>query len=890
MEDSLNIQDMLETGYFTTSRARSTGPPDSSSRSPGPSRYAPPELIPPPVPAHGQVPRTVHLAPAPQPKGRRPPPPIVEDETDSLAKEHGSPAVSVISEEEPQSRGHVDQKYVMEDVHEHNPERRFVVVPESSRKPTFTKDKQQPERTDQARDPSPCTSSNPGEGGYASRGPRSEDRYSRSKETDRESRYGSNRRKSQQDLPTIDTELDNRRHNSERHRTRSAAAGPRPDYIDARQSCSYGDQLLSPDVVPNGLKGREKRYLGINQPSEGYHGRSPSSLSHRSETSQGSDRDHYGRDSASSSARRPKTDVDSRPRRRLTSDVDPRYRDEYSYARNDKRDAFSNMKPSPRSSREPSRSGDEYSPSPRGYGYLSSKPLVNQEEDLSSRQDRKYDAFEKVPSSSRTSTFPLMTQAATAATAAAGQMVHEASKDAPREPTSRMPRATTELPRGSNTQLPYPDDNFPPDVDLGIQGRSADVTDPKIADLGSVSMPEPLSTVPTTPGRSLDSNSDTPITPSTAAAAPLAWQPPAFDPEKEGVQAGRPVGAYRRYSENQGHDVSESLPECPRQKPVAGMVDWLTLPHTSFNICPTCYDSVFYETEFRMFFKPMLRPLDEPIACDFGVSPWYRIAWLLTVKGKIPDMRLLQQLANIRSASSREPCPGARKATRNWLTVKDPHTRQPVTDFSVCYQCARSVELLLPNLTGVFVPMDARPKQDICALHFKPERKQFVLFFDALETASDKALAAKQPPNVDDLARELWHLTVGSKCREDSPVIDGYWHIMQFLPQFTVCSSCFHSVVKPKLGDGSVIARNFYMKAQRLPMATCQLYSTRMRDIFDRSCRRNDPEYLEEKVVQRRRIEENIYEKLVQLDRADVSTSWRDDRVEKLVEEWKRWE
>lgn len=864
----------------------------SSSRPPLLSHSAPSEPVPPPVPAHGRVPRTVYLAPAPEPRRKRPPPPTVEDEIESLAREHGSPAATFVSEEEPQSRGKVNQDSLMEDVPEHISERRFVLVPDSAKKSTPpAKDTPKTERQHDVHTPRDRSS--------ARRSPRPEDDRGPRRDATGRSRYGPDRRKSQQELPTIDTELDDRRQ-PEHHRTRSAATGPRPDYFEPRQSRPYGDQLLSPDIIQSGPKGREKRYRGMSQSSGGYHGRSPSSSSHQFETSRDSDRDYYGKERASSSARRSNTDLESsRPRRRMTNDVDPRYRDEYLYLRGDKRDAsyersdLPKVKLSPRSSRDPSRSGDEYSRSPRGSGYLSSKPVIVQDEKPSARRDRRDNGSEHIRASSRTSTFPLMAGAAATAaatTAANGQMARDDLRDVPREPLAKSPRMTAQIPKESNTQLPYPDDDFPPGVGLGIQGRTAEGKQPKVADLGAVSMPEPSPTVSTNPGRFFDSSSEVPATPSTTAATPQNWQPPAFDPEKDGVQLERPIGTYRRYSENHPKDVSDSLPECPRQKPVAGKVDWLTLPHTNFNICPTCYDSVFSSTEYRTFFKPMLRPSDEPISCDFGVSPWYRIAWLLTVKDKIPDLRLLQQIATIGATSKREPCPGDQKATRTWLTVKDPHTRQPVTDFAVCYQCARSVELLLPNLTGVFVPIDARASQDVCALHFTPERQEFVLFFDALETTSDKALAAKQPPNVDDLARELWHLSVGSKCREDSPVIDGYWHTMQFLPQFTVCSNCFGNVVKPKLGDGNVIARNFYMKAQRLPTATCQLYSTRMREIFKRSCRRNDPKYLEEKVVQRRRIEKDIYEKLVKLDRANVSTSWKEEQVEKLVEEWKRWE
>ncbi|KMQ81346.1 ser/arg-like nuclear matrix protein, partial [Lasius niger] len=151
----------------------------------------------------------------------------------------------------------------------------------------------------------------------------------------------------------------------------------------------------------------------------------------------------------------------------------------------------------------------------------------------------------------------------------------------------------------------------------------------------------------------------------------------------------------------------------------------------------------------------MLRPTDEAIACDFGSSPWYRIAWLLTLKHEKPDLRLFYQVANVVMSSRRDKCPGNQKTTRYWLRVNDPFMRRPVPGFTVCYQCARIVEVLLPNLTGVFVRQDSRsePTRDRCALHFASRRRQFVLFFDAFETTSDKAFVANQAPNVAGLAQ-----------------------------------------------------------------------------------------------------------------------------------------
>jgi hypothetical protein len=113
---------------------------------------------------------------------------------------------------------------------------------------------------------------------------------------------------------------------------------------------------------------------------------------------------------------------------------------------------------------------------------------------------------------------------------------------------------------------------------------------------------------------------------------------------------------------------------------------------------------------------------------------------------------------------------------------------------------------------------------------------------------------------------------------------------MQYLPQFTVCSECFDEVVRPKLTDDNVIARNFYTKPQRLPSATCQLYSERMRDIFSKACRRNDPMYLEDKVLERMKVESDIHAKLEKLDKEGRNDEWVADQVAKLVREWQKWE
>lgn len=445
--------------------------------------------------------------------------------------------------------------------------------------------------------------------------------------------------------------------------------------------------------------------------------------------------------------------------------------------------------------------------------------------------------------------------------------------------------------KSRKTNLPYPEEDYlthsPGPVPSKntqtypeIPSSSVPPDAPTIAHPSAEKPPEPPATITAA---------------SPASTPPLnsqASQPSSFIPERDGLPVEKPMGAYRRYSENVDSSGPPRLPECRYIKPVTGIQNWLTLPRSDFNICTGCYTAVFADTDYRTHFQPMLYAADRPIACDFGSSPWYRIAWLLTLRNEMSDLRLFYAISHIATTSRNQPCPGDRKSTRVWLTIIDPYTRRPIPNFAVCVQCAQTVEALLPNMKGIFVPLDPRsePSRNICALHFTPKRSEFVMYFDALETASDKALLLKQPPDLDALSQELEKLCSSQECPRDDPVPDGYWHVMQYLPDFTVCEKCFGEVVRPRINEEGVLARNFYQKPQRVANATCQLYSDRMRDVFRRACRRSDTEYLAMKVHERARKENEIHSKLLKLDRKGHDPAWTAEQVKRLVDEWKEWE
>ena len=936
MSEGFDIQNLLQTGYFKSSRANKAGQPFVSPYptsvscrhgdgvtdtkfihriSPGGS-ILPEEFLSHPAPAHSDEPlQTMALRGRLVRKSRQPPPPSVEDEEVSLAREYG-PSKFDHDEEEPHSRGDLEQYPVIMEVHEHNPERRFVIIDNPAPKSGETSGDDHGEKK-RTKTPSSSRPTTPNH----DRSPQERSPSRKTPQT-QEASTASRRRKSRVDLPPVDTTWGDE---TARHqRTQSAASSRPPEYFTPRGSRQFGESLLSPEVVQHGGK-RDRIISGYGQPPRAADGGNPRVSQPNLPDDRRRDSSYQRRSPSPGPGKRSTSNVESsRPRRRLSvnQEQDPKYRDgRYSASssvhskertRDSTRSGEERLKAEPptRSPRDENRSGDEKSLPNKAPETRRPKSIVTQEE---YRGDHDYPpaqggGYDDKPSLAKSSTIP----------------------PGPRKPgvqagDLRGPRSSATFSinmderKSRNRQenaLPYPDDE-PQSARPRTPQKATDWPDlarPKAGPSGP--RPVPSSAAPNGP-RPVPSatSSTTGRTAATAAAAAAAatvpslvhttsnqsqghadertWQLPTFDPEQDGVKINVPVGAFRRFSEGRDSAGPPAFPPCPRTKPVAGKMDWLTLPRTDFNICLTCYEAVFSNTKYRTEFSPMLRPTDQPLVCNFGTSPWYRIALLIAWHQDAPDLRIFHQIANIASSVKAEACPGTKKSNRKWYTVWDPADGQPIEEFPVCYQCVKTVEALLPNLTGVFSPLPPRSESSswrTCELHFTPDRKRFVLYFDILERASEKATSKNQKAPILEMAKELEKLSLVSECREDSPIPEAHWHVMQFLPQFTVCGDCFEDVVRPKLDIGNVVACNFFNKQKQLPLAACQLYSRRMRDVFARACRKKDHTYLEEKVKERLQVEADIHAKLVKLDRGGQDEAWAEEQVAKLVQEWKRWE
>ncbi|KAF4629563.1 hypothetical protein G7Y89_g8575 [Cudoniella acicularis] len=366
------------------------------------------------------------------------------------------------------------------------------------------------------------------------------------------------------------------------------------------------------------------------------------------------------------------------------------------------------------------------------------------------------------------------------------------------------------------------------------------------------------------------------------------WQPPTFQPPSSNLE--KPVGAFRRYSQDIESGTISPLPACPRTTFTRGRNDWLTLPNCpEFDICPSCYNSIIAPTEFRNHFIPSPhRSQDVEVLCDFGSSPWYRIAWLLTLKQRRRDLKLFQGLAKI--ATTEHRCLGKDEGVRKWHSIIDPKTSGIVHNFNVCPNCVKSIEMLLPAMRGIFVKKDNPPGTvRVCDLRF--ESKRFVQYFDALEVTADHADRHDIDPDTRELVSFVRRMSQVDECEGDTDFLDKKWHIITQLPEFTVCEECYDEVVWPELEDRKAIPLLFNKTLQRIPKASCQLYSPKTRGIFRTAVDANDYKLLASKARERKTIELAYKANVSELKRnAKLNPVAVENELKRVQDEWKRWE
>ena len=262
---------------------------------------------------------------------------------------------------------------------------------------------------------------------------------------------------------------------------------------------------------------------------------------------------------------------------------------------------------------------------------------------------------------------------------------------------------------------------------------------------------------------------------------------------------------------------------------------------------------------FRAHFKRApARPSTARTTCSFS-SPWTRLAWLLTLKQQRADLGLLRSLSAAAAAESE--CPGAAESAGVMYGIAL-DTGAFVPSFALCPADRRIAETLFPALAGAFVRVPAAVKiERVCAL--RAASKRLPQYLDALVEAAESSAAGGRA-DLAPLATVARALAYKQECGRDRMVADGAWHFPAGLPELTVCEECFDEVVRPRLRRGPSLADRFSLSLQPLPpparRASCQLYSPRMRRVWERSADKGDWEYLKRKVRERRKVEDELRE------------------------------
>ena len=332
------------------------------------------------------------------------------------------------------------------------------------------------------------------------------------------------------------------------------------------------------------------------------------------------------------------------------------------------------------------------------------------------------------------------------------------------------------------------------------------------------------------------------------------------------------------------------LPACPRPQFSTGHNDWSSLHGCpDFDVCPTCRRGIEGTGWEGQFYPSPPRPYGYETRCDLSIA-WVRMAWLQLLSNKAPHPNIVHHI--IEAVSNEPPCPGKAGAAMNWYRLPDPETNRFVANFDVCPYCVRSVETLFPNLKNAFhlTPVSNASQKRMCDL--RVESKRFAKYVDHLEEISDQAKLYRRPPNMLRFVQFAQKMSESRECTRDDMVLDQPWHFMPHLPEFTVCEECYINVVWPATAAGSEVAGAFNRALQVLPPnatgTSCQLYSDRMRELFEGACRRNDWAGLRSAVLQRVRVERDLQARLAYVKMYGGNKAA--EEVQGLVEEWKRWE
>ncbi|KAK0648900.1 hypothetical protein B0T16DRAFT_456352 [Cercophora newfieldiana] len=367
--------------------------------------------------------------------------------------------------------------------------------------------------------------------------------------------------------------------------------------------------------------------------------------------------------------------------------------------------------------------------------------------------------------------------------------------------------------------------------------------------------------------------------------------------------------------------IPTAITPCPRQQPQPNHQDWIGLRDArfaTFNVCPSCFNSVIRPTPYASHFitkaGAIAPPPHLPIRCDMS-RYWVRVAGmvLLTMNQAAQhDVTLLARVAGIRAADGEcpngdiagehQPLPVAR---RMWYTLHDPATgMQPLPGWTVCAACLIAVQTCCPAVATAWAGVMPLGERDaVCGMvpsgRYDDARTGAILQqiggCEVLARTTGRVdmgqllgwLRANPPgvrvvgPGPGPGSARAPHVggavagvapeatpgggAVAGGCPRNFPSSTSRCHTMQGLFDLTVCGQCYDSVVKPDADRGVELARRFDGNGSAMSYGfTCQLYSGRMRRVWAEAVSTGDFEHLRQKVVERRAKERELQMKTSQ--------------------------
>ena len=339
------------------------------------------------------------------------------------------------------------------------------------------------------------------------------------------------------------------------------------------------------------------------------------------------------------------------------------------------------------------------------------------------------------------------------------------------------------------------------------------------------------------------------------------------------------------------HHQSSELPPCPRSVAQAGYHDWYTVVGMpQLDICPSCM-TVLGASRFRDMFAPSTSKVPgQRILCDFS-RPWVRHAWAQIIKQRRSSLEMIYQI--VRNAETTKPCPGKGSDVRAWYRLPDPQTGNNVPNFDACSECVRSVEIIFPQLRGIFKRSGALVQERTCDLNTQSRRHDHYLrLLDAAAVQYD--VERLREPDIQAFADYARKTARVRECTRDDMVMGQLWHFIPSLPEFTICEECFDQVVWPVADQP--IASSVTRTLQLAPGAnhnsgiSCQLYSERMRKKFLEAVKYADFEYLKQVASRRHGVERLLQEKHKILMNDMATGKDRTAELQANIEEWRKWE